>query len=117
MPSRPRCAGFGEPEAGLLSRELGILPGAWVDGLDLAETEPQLVGLASALSGEPTTSASVRSVTTSSDHSAAYATLPAATPHHRTGRASPLRLPEQAVLVGLSVHGHKGLGDLCQRGH
>ena len=115
--SRPE--GVGEPQTGLLRGQPHVLARHGVDGLDLAEAEPQLVGLTGALTGR-------------TDHLGQVALgLDQLGPQARVvlGRLGDVRTGEpvegralcsglqEPVLVGLTVHGDQRLGDLGQYGH
>ena len=111
--------GIGVAQPCLVDRQLRVLPGPRVDGLDLAKPEPEQVGLPGAFA--------------SAGHHLVELTLGRAQPgvQRRVGlregqdrlTAEPVeRLalcsrPEQPVLVGLAVHGHQRFGHLGQPRH
>ena len=110
--------GVGEPEPGLLGGERGVLAGLRVDRLQLLEAEAEQVGLAGALPG-------ARHHLVELALAGHQAGVPLGVRGQQRGgllAAEPVEglalRPglQQAVLVGLPVHGDQGLGHAGQRG-
>jgi hypothetical protein len=116
---RGGAQGVGVAQPGLVGGQLGVFAGLGVDRLDLAEAEPQQVGLPGPLAG--------------AGHDLLELPLGGLEPGVQRGvgrhegqhrlAAEPVErlplgpLPQQAVLVGLPVHRHQRLCHLGEPGH
>ena len=109
----------GEAEAGLLGRQGGVLARLGLDGLDLAQPEPEQVGLT-----RPVTSGRHHLVQLplGGEQTFVERRVVGQERGHRVAAEAVQRLAlgaglEQAVLVGLAVHRDQWLGDLGKHGH
>ncbi len=105
-------------EPGLLGREVGVLARLRVDRLDLAEPEPEQVGLAGPLPGGSTDLGELvlggAQLGVSLGEAVPQSQRPVAGEAVQ-GLALGRRL-QQPVLVGLAVHGHQGVGERGEGG-